>query len=536
MDPMWIIIAFGLGWAVRQMGLPPMIGFLGAGFVLRAAGVEGGAVLAEAADLGVWLLLFAIGLKLKLGQLKRPEVLVSATAHLGLVVAFGTGAFLALGAAGVPYLADLDPRTALLVAFALAFSSTVLAVKVLEERGESVSLHGRVAIGILIIQDIVAVIFLAVSKGAFPSFWALLLVVGLVAGRPLLYKLLDRAGHGELVVLLGLSLAVGAGAAAFDAVGLKADLGALFLGVLMGRHPRAEELGRSLLSVKDLFLVGFFLQIGLSGTPTLALVALGVALAGLAPIKAVLFFLLLSRLKLRARTSFLAALSLGSTSEFGLLVMALAAAEGWVSTDWVVVTAMSVATTFVLASPVNSAAPALSRRLRAWLRRFETSERIDEERPIDVGDADILICGMGMVGIGAYDALRERYGHRAVGVDFDARTVATQVERGRDVVMGDATDVDFWERVDVSNLSLIMLCIPNHTENLVAIERLTSLGFEGILAGTALYDDELEELRAAGVDAAFNFFSEAGKGFADHVCAAAGRDLACALDGADDST
>jgi len=289
----------------------------------------------------------------------------------------------------------------------------------------------------------------------------------------------------------------------------------------MNRHERAAEMGRALFNLKDFFLVGFFLQIGMSGTPTLTLAGIGLALALLAPIKAVGFFFLLSRFRLRARTSLLVSLSLGSTSEFGLLVTALAVREGWLPNEWVVVAAVTVAATFVGASPLNSAAPTLYRRLRARLSRFERKERLAAEQPIHVGDADILICGMGMVGIGAFDALRQRFGQRVTGIDRDAEAVAQQVEAGRDVVVGDATDLDFWERADVSNVSLIMLSIPNHAENLLAAERLRSLGYRGVLAGTALYDDELDELRAAGVKAAFNFFAEAGKGFAEHVCAAA---------------
>jgi glutathione-regulated potassium-efflux system ancillary protein KefC len=236
---------------------------------------------------------------------------------------------------------------------------------------------------------------------------------------------------------------------------------------------------------------------------------------------------MLTRLKLRARTSLFVSLSLGSTSEFGLLVTAVAARAGWLPVEWIVVTTVCVAATFVVASPINSAAPSLYRRFRRQLRFFETKERLAEERPVDVSDADILICGMGMVGIGAYDAMRDRYGQRVKGIDFDAETVAKQVAQGRGVVVGDATDLDFWERVDVSSVSLIMLSIPNHAENLVAAERLKSLSFHGVLAGTAFYEDEMEELRAAGVKATFNFFSEAGKGFAEHVCATAPTDLSC---------
>ena len=96
------------------------------------------------------------------------------------------------------------------------------------------------------------------------------------------------------------------------------------------------------------------------------------------------------------------------------------------------------------------------------------------------------------------------------------------------MVRGDATDGDFWERVDVSRIALIMLCIPSHAENLEAVARLSAQRYGGLLAATALYDDEVEQLREAGVTEAYNFYSEAGRGFADHVCAALARDLGCA--------
>ena len=178
-----------------------------------------------------------------LGWHVGPEVLVPATTQFGLAVGLGMALLIGLGALGLPIITELDRRGALLVAFGLAFSSRVLAVKVLERRRESAALHGRVAIGILIIQGVIVVLFLAFSKGALPSLWALLLIPGLLPAQPALYRLLDRSGRGELLTLLGLALAVGAGASAFDALGLKADLGALTLGLLMGRHPRSEKLG-----------------------------------------------------------------------------------------------------------------------------------------------------------------------------------------------------------------------------------------------------------------------------------------------------
>ncbi len=105
-------------------------------------------------------------------------------------------------------------------------------MKALNEKGETLSLHGRVAIGILIVQDIIAVIFITVATGKVPSLWAFALLA-LIPLRPVLFRIMDRCGHGELVPLFGLFAALVLGATAFDLVGMKADLGALILGVLL---------------------------------------------------------------------------------------------------------------------------------------------------------------------------------------------------------------------------------------------------------------------------------------------------------------
>ena len=124
MDSIAIIIAFALGFGARQIGLPPLVGYLVAGFALKAGGAEGGALIVELADVGVLLLLFSIGLKLKLRSLIRPEVWAGASIHmLTTVIVFGTGIFL-LATAGLSKFGTLDFKLSLLIAFALSFSST----------------------------------------------------------------------------------------------------------------------------------------------------------------------------------------------------------------------------------------------------------------------------------------------------------------------------------------------------------------------------------------------------------------------------
>ena len=523
MDSIAIIIAFALGFAARQVGLPPLVGYLVAGFAIKAGGVEGGAHIVELADVGVLLLLFTIGLKLKLRSLTRPEVWAGASIHMLIIVlVFGTGIFL-LATAGLSKFAALDFKLSLMIAFALSFSSTVFAVKILEEKGEMASLHGRVAIGILIVQDIIAVIFLTASTGKLPSPWVLLVPVVLYAARPLLFKIMDRCGHGELVILFGLFLALVAGAEGFELVGLKPDLGALILGMLVASHSKASELAKALFSFKELFLVGFFLSIGLKGLPDFEALGIAALFVLLTPFKVALFFLLMTRFRLRARTALLGSFSLANYSEFGLIVAYIGETSGWISSEWLVIIAIALSITFVLASPLNAAAHSIYNRLADRLRPYETKSRHPDDQPIDPGDAEIAIFGMGRVGTGAYDFLREHYGTVIIGCDSDPLTVKHHQEAGRNVILGDPTDLDFWERTAPDSekgngqIRLALLAMPKYTANIEAANLMSKIGFKGIIAASARFDDEVMALKEAGVDAAYNFFDEAGAGLAEHA-------------------
>lgn len=519
MDPLWITIAFIFGFLVRQIGLPPLVGFLVAGFVLNAIGVEGGPALQTISDLGVTLLLFTIGLKLKIKSLLRPEVWAGASIHMLItIIVFGSGIF-GLSAAGFSLFSDLDFKLSLLVAFALSFSSTVFAVKVIEGKGEMASLYGRTSIGILIMQDILAVVFITASTGKVPSPWAILLIGLLFLLRPLLMLLMKRSGHGELLILCGLFMALVVGAANFEMVRLKADLGALIVGMLLASHPKASELAKSLFGLKDIFLVGFFLSIGLSGTPGLQDIGISALLTLVVPFKVALFFLLLTRFKLRARTSLLASLSLANYSEFGLIVGAIGVANGWIGSEWLIIIAIALSISFVIAAPLNSASNSIYSKFSDQLKSVETKSRLPEDELIDPGDAEIAIFGMGRIGAGAYNTMREKYGDAVIGIDFDAERVKEHQQRGRNVILGDPTDPDFWLRTkkDKGKIKMVMLTMPTLSENLSAARELKERKYPGKVAAIAQFDDEVEALKKAGIDAAFNFYAEAGTGFADHV-------------------
>jgi glutathione-regulated potassium-efflux system ancillary protein KefC len=520
MDPLWILVAFILGFTVYRIGLPPLVGYLIAGFVLQAFGASGGEMLDKIADLGVMLLLFTIGLKLKIRSLLRPEIWAGASIHMIItVLVFSIGLY-AVSLTGVSAFGLLNFQLSVLIAFALSFSSTVFAVKMLEGKAEMSSLHGRVSIGVLIIQDIFAVLFLTFSTGKIPSPWAIALVVGLLVLRPVLFAILSRVGHRELLLLFSVFLALGLGAAGFEFVGMKPDLGALVLGILVAGHPKTGEMSDILLSFKDLFLVGFFLSIGLSGAPSLQAFGIAGILTFAVALKVILFFFLFTRFKLRARTSLMASFSLANYSEFGLLVTSIGVRNGWIGNEWLTIIAIALSISFILASPLNTAAHSIFDRWADRLRTFQSKTRHPEDQPIDPGNVEIAVFGMGRVGTAAYDGMRTRHGDLVIGIDFDADIVKKQQAAGRNVILGDATDIDFWARakmVGQGKLRLVMLAMPNHTANMRAVKELADRDFKGVIAATAQFDDEVAELKQAGVHAAFNFYAEAGFGFAEHA-------------------
>ncbi len=516
MESWAILLAFGAGFVAARFGLPPLVGYLAAGFVLHGLGQESTEAVEAIADLGVLLLLFSIGLKLRPSTLARPEVFAVAISHLALTTTIVGLVLFGLGTAGLPLAAELDLTNALLVGFALSFSSTVFAVKALEQGNEFQALAGRLAIGILVMQDVAAVVWLALAAGDTPSPWVLVVVVGLVLIRPLLGWILDASGHGELVALLGLALALGVGATAFDAVGVKPDLGALLVGMAVAGHPKARELAQQILSFKDLLLVGFFLSIGLAGTPDAGSLAVAAVALVLVLPKVLAYTLLLLRFRLRARTALHTSLSLATHSEFGLIVMAAAVERGLVDPSWLSAVAVAVAVSFVIAALAGRSRFAIYERWSHVLKRSQRTPVHPEDAIVEPGEARIVVFGMGRIGVGAYDAFKARFGDVVLGVDRRDRTVEEHLAAGRRMVRGDALDRDFWERLRFHpGLELAVLAMNDHVANVEAARRVREL-LPGIrIASAARYGDQVDELQRIGVDVARNFFAEAGQGLAD---------------------
>lgn len=517
MEYAFLLFAFVCGLTVKLIGIPPLVGYLLAGFLLNFAGYGLTDGLTQIANLGITIMLFTIGLKLNIRDLSRREVWAGSVSHTALWVGFITCVVYGVSALAASYIDGLTWQSAALVAFALSFSSTVCVVKVLEESGESKTRHGRLAIGILVMQDVFAVIFLVIATGKLPTVWALALLA-LFPAMPLIKKMINKSGHGELLPLTGFILALG-GYHLFELVNIKGDLGALIFGIMLAQHEKASELAKSLLSFKDLFLIGFFLTIGLTALPDITMILMALVFCLLIPIKALLFFGLFTSLRLRGRTSYLSSLVLSNYSEFGLIVGALAVSLGLLGNTWLVVIALSVSISFVITSILYRTSHSQYHRYKETIKRFEKNRRLKEDIYPTLHNAEFLVLGMGRVGRGAFNALSKLTEVNVWGMDADRVKIKELADEGLNVICGDGEDIDLWDNLDIKDVQLVLLALPSIQDSINITRQLKNAGYTGKVAAIARYEDEVSSLLENGVDKVFNFFTEAGLGFAEESLA-----------------
>jgi len=504
-DVLWVVIAFCAGAMARAGKLPPLVGYLAAGMGLSVLGVEGSAVVDRIGEIGVALLLFIIGLDLRWKSMKRVEVFGAGSLHIVLFAAVGTAGGMALG---------LPWYGALAVAVSLCASSLVLAAQALDAHGNRRSLHGRVVIGIILVQRVAVTGAVAGVGAATPSLWALALVA-LPAVRPLLHRILSRVARGELLLLFGLALAV-AGSILFAGVNLGAELGALAAGALLAGHDRIEDLRETLTPVKNALIPAFFLSVGLVGFPgPSGLVVVAVLLLGLA-VKAGLFFGVLVGLRMNPRTAWMATLPLTTYSGLTLIVGSAAVQSGALPESALAVLALATAGSYLLNAPIARRASDLWDRVRPVLNRFDLSdEREEGASPQSLDTTRYLVVGMGRTGTAAYDYLDD-FLQCPLGLDDDPERIERHEEAGRNVLLGDPRDASFWRRLDASHLDVVLLTISDLSVKLDAIHALRDAGYTGAINALTAHPEHRDMLQDAGANTVYLSVVRAGRALAAH--------------------
>lgn len=519
----------GLGLVLRQ---PLIVSFLAAG-VLAGPGllglVQSQGELHLLAEFGVALLLFVVGLKLDLGLIRSIGTVALVTGLGQVVFTSVIGFFLCL-------VLGLDPIPSVYVAVALTFSSTIIIVKLLSDKGEIDALHGRVALGFLIVQDIVVVLVMIVlssldlGRGAEGSLIAalglmLLKATGLLATLAIFTRwiagpLMQRmAASPELLVLFAVAWAV-AIAAVSEHMNFSMEMGAFLAGVTLASTAYREIVAARLVSLRDFLLLFFFIDMGsrmdlasIGGQIIPAIVLSLFVLIG----NPLVVMVIMGVMGYRKRTGFLAGLTVAQISEFSLIFAALGLSLGHMTTDQVgLVTLVGLITIGMSTYMILYSAP-LYARLEPWLGLFERRVATREaalEQPLDA-PTDVILFGLGRYGSNIARGLRQQ-GKTVLGVDFDPEAVAVWARQGHPAVFGDAGDPEFLKSLPLGEARWIIAAIPpplatvGATHPTLALLRgLQETGYDGHIAATAHVAHEVPDIRKAGADLVLLPFADA---------------------------
>lgn len=456
------------------------------------------------AKLGITALLFIVGLSLNpraVRDIGKAAIVVGLgqiffTCLIGFLIAIG------FGYGWIP---------ALYIAVALTFSSTIIVLKILQDKRDLGKLHGRLAIGILLVQDLVATIALVLVSSSAQGFSALHLIeifiklFALGAGlwfiaRFILPKLTPIFARSQEFLLL-FSVAWGmAIASLFAYLGFSIEIGALAAGVALATSPYHHEISAKMKLLRDFFLVLFFVVLGAElsfgnvqslGVPILVF-SLFVLIGN-----PIIIMTILGLMGYRRKTSFITGIALAQISEFSLVLILLAFSFGQVSAEIVTLVTVVGLITFTGSSLLMNGSERLFKILQIPLGLFERKTTKSEKRK--KREPEALLFGFHRLGHD-FLGLFERRGRPFIVVDFDPNVIKSLQSRNVPCMYGDAADNELLDEFDLTKANLMVSTIPDLETNLFLLAKLRKKNKEAVFMSAAQSAEEAMVLYADGAD------------------------------------
>jgi CPA2 family monovalent cation:H+ antiporter-2 len=482
-----ILLAFLFGAVARAARLPTLIGYIAAGLLIGPYTAGFGAeraMVAAMAEVGVALLLFGIGLHFRASDLLAVWRVAVPGALAQIALATGLGA--AVGGA----LLGLSGGAAVAFGLALAISSTAVATRMLEERGRLGGEAGRLALGWLVMQDLVVVFALvllpaiagaggaadgtslawqlAEAAAALGAFVAVMVVFGR-RGIPWLLARVARSGSREVFTLAVLAVALGVAFLASALFGVSFALGAFFAGVVLGESDVGHQAAAETTPLQRIFAAIFFVSVGMLMDPAaIAAQPLAAAAAVLSVLLAVAggTLALLLLLRVHPRTALTVAGALGQVGEFSFLLVEVALRQGLlpeaVRGPVLVAAAVTILTTPLLLRGADALAPRLERSARlAWWRRERRPRLALTPDAPRAGHA--VVVGTGRVGSVVIRAL-QGHGIPVVAVEENRSAAEALAASGTATIWGDATRPEVLHAAGLDGARLLMVALPGAVE------------------------------------------------------------------------
>lgn len=515
---MVLILAGGIALLVSFFKQPSIIAYIIAGLLLGPVGyfhLQEYETLQGLAQIGIALLLFMVGLELDIRQFKRMGKAAVIVGIGQIIIMVGLG-FLILTLLG------LEMRSALFLAVALAFSSTIIVVKLLAEKKDLESLYGKIAIGILLIEDFVAVVALIILsslggndiQSALPLWKSISLMIGkallllaiiYVTSKYILPRILKYVGRSdELLLIFSLSWALGLAAfVSLPFIGFSLEIGGFLAGIALANSAVHYQIGARIQSLRDFFIIIFFIVLGshFSIDDISSLIIPGIILSVFVLVlKPFLIFMLLTMLGYKSRTAFFTGAVLSQISEFSLILAALGLKLGYLSEREIGLMTLVAIITIALSSYTILYDQKLFDWLRQHLTKFEREDAGIEHGYTKVEHKNhIVLIGAHRLGGQIIESLRHQ-NLPFVIIDFNPEIAERYAQQELNSICGDITDPLIQELVNLPQAKLVISTILDIHDNIILAEVTKKPPIRTRVVVAAYDEHQAQELYDKGVD------------------------------------
>lgn len=458
------------------------------------------------AHIGVAFLLFIVGLNLDLRVLKEVGwvSLFAGSIQIILTALFGFFISIYFGFSNI---------TSLYLGVVLAFSSTVVVVKILSDKKEIDTLHGRISLGILIVQDFVAAIALMMiplinnSNGTISSIFiqfglaVLLIIVIFFFAHFILNKILNYiAINHETLFLFGIAWALVLATIFFN-MGFSMEIGALVAGMSIASSKYNLELGGKIKPLRDFFIVLFFVFFGtqLIGPLTTDLIVKALVFSlFIILFKPLIVMIVLRYFGYRKKTNFFTGISLAQVSEFSLIIVLLGFNLGHIDQEIISLIVLIAIISIGFSSYTIHFSSPLFNRLSFLLTIFE-GKKLRKENKSNKESYDIILFGYHRIGYKILNSLRELKTSFVV-VDFNPKVVLSLSKKGFSTIYGDAGNKEFLKEIPLEKAKVIVSTIPDLETNIIIKERLKELKHSAAFIATTEQPINALDLYKIGID------------------------------------
>lgn len=502
-------ITVSIAFIMRLFRQPLVVAYIVAGLIagpLFLNIVNGETALFNSlAQFGIVLLLFILGLGLNFEYIKR----------IGKVVfAGGAAQFVITALAGlvVMRLFGFSWTSAMFVAIAITFSSTIIVGKLLSEKKDVETVYGKYVIGLLVAQDIIAVILLILLdtfqlERAMYNTIIITIGKGLILGsgvyfmsKFLLPFIIQRvAASGEMLFIFTIAWCFGVASLVY-ALGFGVEIGAVIAGISLGSSPYQAEISSRIKPLRDFFIVLFFIVLGseLQLTNITTVVWPGLILTAFVLIvDPIILYFIMRRMGYKRRSAFLAGVTAAQVSEFGFILIFKGEALGYLhGPELALLTIIALATIFI-SSYLITYNEQIYQWLRPWLDKLGKEEEWEENdaRPV----YPVWVFGYHRIGWKVCEALAQEKIPFAV-VDFNPETVMKLKSRGIPTYFGDAADIEFLEDLPLAQAKLIISTIPAADDQKILIRQVRKVNSAAIIIASLHYAHALQDLYDVGAN------------------------------------